>query len=174
MAVGNKSLDIPSHRSQRCLHFPQILPLGSRVLLYSLLQVTQGNEVSMRTLQNVFSPFPSLTSLLGFALRGETQRPMQDLALPHHFCCGAPSDSHPTPSWTFALLGTKWLSENLPSRRFILPRRMVVKVALCPLPCGHSFARKAWERALRDERHERLGLLSTGLRSLNVGFISPN
>lgn len=99
---------------------------------------------------------------------------MQDLALPHHFCCRAPSDSHPTPSWTFALLGAKWLSENLPSRRFILPRRRVVKVTLCPLPYGHSFARKAWERTLRDERHEGLGLFSTGLRSPNVGFISPN
>lgn len=57
-----------SYHSQRCLHFPQILPPGSSGLLYSLLQVTQGNEVSGLTVQNAFSLLPNLTFLFGFVL----------------------------------------------------------------------------------------------------------
>lgn len=74
MGVGNKSLDIPSHHSQRPRfpqihsHFPQILPLCSSVSLYSLLQGTHGNEVSRLTLPNVFSPLPNIAILLSFVL----------------------------------------------------------------------------------------------------------
>lgn len=73
-------------------------------------------------------------------------------------------------SWAFALLGAKGPSENLPLRCFITPRKRVVKV-LCPLPHGHSSAKRVRDRALRDKKGmQDLALLH--LRSLKVYFIS--